>query len=83
MTALVDSAATGGALVVVTGDAEAALAVHVAGGRRRFAPVVLVEVVPGTRLTTARRAGLSVVRAASGAEAAGAWNQLVLGRAPR
>ncbi len=83
VTSLVDRATPGGALVLVTGDGEARLASHVAAARRRFSPVVLVEVVPGARLTTARRAGLSVLRAATGSEAAGAWNQLVLGRRVR
>ena len=78
-----DRATAGGALVLVTGDGEERLAAHVAAARRRFSPVVLVEVVPGARLTTARRSGLSVVRAATGAEAAGAWNQLVIGRRAR
>ncbi len=83
VTALVDRAAAGGALVLVTGDGETRLATHVASARRRFAPVVLVEVVPGAQLTTARRAGLSVVRAGSAVDAAGAWNQLVIGRRAR
>jgi hypothetical protein len=45
--------------------------------------VVLVELVPGSRLSTARRAGLSVVRAGAATAAAGAWNQLVIGRQAR
>ena len=44
---LVDRAAPGGALVVVTGRGDEQLAAHVASARRRFTPVVLVELVPG------------------------------------
>jgi uncharacterized protein (DUF58 family) len=80
---LVDRASPGGALVVVTGRGDESLAAHVASARRRFTPVVLVELVPGSRLSTARRAGLSVVRAGAAIEAAGAWNQLVIGRQAR
>jgi uncharacterized protein (DUF58 family) len=83
LTVELDRTPSGGALVLVTGDGEERLAAHVAGARRRFSPVVLVELVPGARLTTARRTGLSVVRAETGADAAGAWNQLVIGRRAR
>ena len=67
----------------MTGLGDEALAAHVASARRRFTPVVLVELVPGSRLSTARRAGLSVVRAGTATDAAGAWNQLVIGRQAR
>jgi uncharacterized protein (DUF58 family) len=80
---LVDRATSGGALVLVTGRGDEQLAARVASARRRFTPVVLVELMPGSRLSTARRAGLSVVRAGTAAEAAGAWNQLVIGRQAR
>jgi hypothetical protein len=70
----------GGAFVVVTGRAEQATLARLTSLRRRFAPVVVVQVDQTGPLATSRWAGIAIVRAASSADAAGAWNRFVLGR---
>jgi uncharacterized protein (DUF58 family) len=99
LVAAAERAEPGGALVVVTGDAEPLAMSRLAGQRRRYSPVVVVEVVPPARgagqrlsrgergvpasVSTTRRSGMVVVRAGTAADAAMAWNQLLLGRRPR
>jgi uncharacterized protein (DUF58 family) len=70
----------GGAFVVVTGRAEQATLARLTSLRRRFAPLVLVQLDQTGPLATSRWAGIAIVRAASSADAAGAWNRFVLGR---
>jgi hypothetical protein len=95
--AAAEAAQPGGALVVVTGDAEPVAVTRLAGQRRRFAPVVLVEIVPSAAahagrhasrapaaaVSTTRRSGMVVIRATTAPDAAAAWNQLLLGGRPR
>ncbi|TWP50575.1 DUF58 domain-containing protein [Lentzea tibetensis] len=73
----VDVAEPGGALVVVTGAGEPAVVTRLADQRRRFAPVVVVLMGDGEPFSH-RRQGLVVLSARTGAEAASAWNHLVL-----
>jgi uncharacterized protein (DUF58 family) len=95
--AAAEAAQPGGALVVVTGAAEPVAVTQLAGQRRRFAPVVLVEIVPrpparagrhasrapAAAVSTTRRSGMAVIRATTAPDAAAAWNQLLLGGRPR
>jgi uncharacterized protein (DUF58 family) len=72
----------GGALVVVTGPPEPALASRLAGQRRRFTPVAVLAVLGadhGGEPPTYRRPGMVQVAARTGAQAAQAWDQMVLG----
>ena len=75
---LVERAAPGGALVVVTGDAESGAVARLSSQRRRFAPVVVVSLGAGDP-GSARRPGMSVLRARTAADAVAAWNRLVSG----
>ncbi|MBB5958609.1 uncharacterized protein (DUF58 family) [Saccharothrix tamanrassetensis] len=77
----VDRAQPGGALVVVTGPAEDAVAARLAHRRRRFAPIVVLEVLPAHHEAPPpyRRQGMAVLSASSAVEAVSAWNHLVLG----
>jgi len=75
---LVERLPAGGALVVITGNREPTVVGRLAVQRRRFSPVVVVAILgapdPGdTGLR--RRAGLAVVAARTGEEAAATWNR--------
>ena len=75
---LVERATPGGALVVVTGQTDPAVVARLSSQRRRFAPVVVLSLGdddPGS----ARRPGMSVLRARTAADAVAAWNRLVTG----
>lgn len=76
---LTERAASGGALVVVTGLVSPGGLARLAGLRRRFAPVVVVRLEPGVRAGAERVAGLTVVRAPGAASAATAWRSLTGG----
>lgn len=82
--ATVDRDSGGGALVVVTGRAEAGLLTRLAGQRRRYRPVVVVS-LPGASAPAEggvrRRPGTVVLTARSAAEAAIAWNRMIGGDA--
>lgn len=72
----------GGALVVVTGPPEPALASRLAGQRRRFTPVAVLAVLGADHRgepPAYRRPGMVQVAARTGAQAAQAWDQMVLG----
>jgi uncharacterized protein (DUF58 family) len=75
---LVERAAPGGALVVVTGDARPRAVARLSTQRRRFAPVVVLSLGDGEP-GSARRPGMSVLRARTAQEAVAAWNRLVTG----
>jgi uncharacterized protein (DUF58 family) len=71
----------GGVLVVVTGSDPAVLS-RFADQRRRFNPVVVVELLSGddpVPAATRRRAGMAVLSAPTAAEAIGRWNRLAAG----
>lgn len=70
----------GGALVVVTGRAEQATLARLTALRRRFAPLLVVQIDDRAPLASSRWSGMVILRAASSADAAGAWNRFVLGR---
>jgi uncharacterized protein (DUF58 family) len=74
---LAEQATPGGCLVVITGAASA-LTAQLAGQRRRFNRVVVVELGAGDA-GTAHRPGLSVIRATEAAVAAKAFTQLASG----
>ncbi|MGH3382591.1 MAG: DUF58 domain-containing protein [Actinoallomurus sp.] len=80
--AAVDRSPAGGALVVVTGEAEAGLLTRLAEQRRRFRPVVVIS-LPGETAPAEggvrRRPGMVVLTARSAAEAAVAWNRMISG----
>jgi len=80
----VDRSPAGGALVVVTGQAEAGLLSRLAEQRRRFRPVVVIS-LPGEDAPAEgalrRRPGMVVLTARSAAEATVAWNRMVSGDA--
>jgi len=76
---IAERAPAGGALVVVTGEVDASALVALSQLRRRFAPVVLVQLVPGAAARAERAAGVTVVRAATAANAAAAWRALLRG----
>lgn len=81
---LVDRAPAGGALVVVTGQAEAGLLTRLAEQRRRFRPVVVISLAGADAPDTAglrRRPGMAVLTARSAAEAAIGWNRMISGDA--
>lgn len=82
--AAVDRGPAGGALVVVTGQAEAGLLTRLADQRRRFRPVVVIS-LPGASAPAEggvrRRPGMVVLTARSAAEAAIAWNRMISGDA--
>lgn len=72
----------GGALVVVTGVPEPSLMGRIAEQRRRFAPVVVASIGPGSAPAgTRRRPGLALLTGATAAEVAGAWRRMVGGNA--
>ncbi|ONI89715.1 hypothetical protein ALI22I_14550 [Saccharothrix sp. ALI-22-I] len=77
----VDRAQPGGALVVVTGPGEDAVTTRLAQRRRRFAPIVVLQVVPAHHEAQPpyRRQGMAVLSASTAVEAVTAWNHLVLG----
>lgn len=75
---LVERARPGGALVVVTGDADPGSVARLSGQRRRFAPVVVVSLGEGSP-GSARRPGMSVLRARTATDAVAGWNRLVTG----
>jgi uncharacterized protein (DUF58 family) len=75
---LVERAAPGGALAVVTGQAEQGVVARLSSQRRRFAPVVVLSLGDGDP-GSARRPGMSVLRARTAADAVAAWNRLVTG----
>ena len=81
---LAERAAPGGALVVVTGGGEPATVARLAMQRRRYAPVVVVEMYDSSAgpLQTARRPGIAVLRARTARQAAAAWDRLVAGARP-
>lgn len=80
--ATVERVPAGGALVVVTGQAEAGLLTRLAEQRRRFRPVVVIS-LPGEEASAGgglrRRPGMVVLTARSAAEAAVAWNRMISG----
>ena len=80
--AAVDRSPAGGALVVVTGEAEAGLLTRLAEQRRRFRPVVVIS-LPGETAPAEgglrRRPGMVVLTARSAAEATVAWNRMISG----
>lgn len=76
---LAERAAPGGALVVITGALDPAELARLAGSRRRFSPVVLVQIEPGVTTRAERTAGLALVRAADAAGAAAGWRALLRG----
>jgi uncharacterized protein (DUF58 family) len=67
----------GGALVFVTGAHDGPTLRRVAGLRRRFSLVVLVQVSPGVAPELQRRSGLLVLNAGSGRAAIALWNRTV------
>ncbi|MGM1060098.1 DUF58 domain-containing protein [Saccharothrix sp. Mg75] len=76
----VDRAQSGGALVVVTGVEDELATIALAERRRRFAPIVVLRVVPqhrGEVLPHGRR-GMSVLGGRTAGEVVTAWNHLVL-----
>jgi uncharacterized protein (DUF58 family) len=73
----IDRTPPGGALVVVTGRPDPALTPRLAAQRRRFAPVVVLAVDPGT--PAYRRPGMVLLGARTAAEAALAWDHMILG----
>ena len=78
----VDRAPAGGALVVVTGEAEEGLLTRLAEQRRRFRPVVVMSLrgeETGSGGGLRRRPGMVVLTAASAAEAAVGWNRMISG----
>jgi uncharacterized protein (DUF58 family) len=75
---LVERAVPGGALVVVTGHAEPGAVARLSSQRRRFAPVVVMSLGDGDA-GSARRPGMSVLRARTAPDAVAAWNRLVSG----
>jgi len=80
--AALDRATPGGALVVVTGDADEAMLARLAEQRRRFAPVVVVALLAAERADAGgirRRPGMAVLIATTAEEAAGAWNRMTGG----
>ena len=84
---VVDRSPAGGALVVVTGDAEAAMLTRLADQRRRFRPVVVISLLGlaaafETGAGLRRRPGMVILTARSAAEAAVGWNRMVGGEAP-
>lgn len=82
--AAVDRSPAGGALVVVTGQADAGLLTRLAEQRRRFRPVVVIS-LPGDAAPAEggvrRRPGMVVLTARSAAEATVAWNRMISGDA--
>jgi uncharacterized protein (DUF58 family) len=81
---LAERAVPGGALVVVTGAGEPGTVARLATQRRRFTPVVVIELHGGTGgpLGSTRRPGMAVLRARTGRQAATAWNRFVAGARP-
>jgi uncharacterized protein (DUF58 family) len=80
----VDRSPAGGALVVVTGQAEPGLLTRLAEQRRRFRPVVVISLSGETAPVEGalrRRPGMVVLTARSAAEAAVAWNRMIGGDA--
>jgi uncharacterized protein (DUF58 family) len=74
---LLDRAAPGGALVVVTGDAEPAVHARVAEQRTRFSPVVVISMISGLpAVSTRRRPGLVTVAARTAGEVVAEWGRL-------
>lgn len=73
----IDRTPPGGALVVVTGRPDPALAQRLAAQRRRFAPVVVLAIDPDT--PAYRRPGMVLLGARNAAEAAMAWDHMILG----
>jgi uncharacterized protein (DUF58 family) len=87
---VVDRSPAGGALVVVTGQAEPAVVTLLADRRRRFRPVVLISLLgaaagpggePAGSAGLRRRPGMVVLTARSAAEAAIGWNRMISGAA--
>lgn len=73
--ATIDRVAAGGALVVVTGNADAGMLDRLAEQRRRFEPVVVVCLSRSASTPTARRRrGFTVLTARTAAEVAAEWN---------
>jgi uncharacterized protein (DUF58 family) len=78
----IDRIAGGGVLAVVTGDAEPGVLARLAEQRRRFAPVVVICLLPsgtGAGPGMRRRLGLVILTAGSAAEACTEWNRMVHG----
>jgi len=78
----VERAEPGGGLVVITGVAEPMASARLSAQRRRFGPVVVVEVGGQGAAGGAgpvRRPGMAVLRARTAAEGVRLWNQYVTG----
>lgn len=75
---LVERAIPGGALVVVTGHTDPGAVARLSSQRRRFVPVVVLSLGDGDP-GSARRPGMSVLRARTAPDAIAAWNRLVTG----
>ena len=76
----VERVPAGGALVVITGAAGAAVLGRLAEQRRRFASVVVVALDPdGSAGGVQRRPGLAVLTARSAAEGVAAWRRMISG----
>ncbi|RKT74462.1 uncharacterized protein (DUF58 family) [Saccharothrix variisporea] len=77
----VDQARPGAALVVVTGADDELVTAALAERRRRFAPIVVLRVVPAAHgpVATHRRRGLAVVGGHTARDVVSAWNLLVVG----
>jgi uncharacterized protein (DUF58 family) len=74
---LLDRAAPGGALVVVTGDAEPEVHARIAEQRTRFSPVVVIAMMSGLpTVATRRRPGLVTVAARTAGEVVAEWGRL-------
>lgn len=75
--ATLEAAASGGALVVVTGRVEAGLEARVSAQGRRFAPVVVCSIIEGERARWRRRSGIRVLSGPDVVAVATAWNTMV------
>jgi uncharacterized protein (DUF58 family) len=76
----VERGASGGALIVITGHADAATLAGLAARGRRFRPVVVVSLRDdGAGTDVGHRTGLAVISARSAQEAVARWNLMVRG----
>lgn len=78
--ALVGTVPSGGALLLVTGRADAELLARLTAAARGFRPVVVIS-PSGPRAEIRRLPGLLVLTAGSAAETAAGWNRMVSGGA--
>jgi uncharacterized protein (DUF58 family) len=67
---------TGGALILITGHAADGIVSRLAGMRRHYAPVAVVELAAGQATVAKPRPDLLVLRAPDAASAVAAWNAM-------